>query len=302
VGRSEVADKSIKVLLVEDNPAEVGLAQEIFAEVKGARIDVQSVDRLATGLEHLDAGGIDVVLLDLSLSDSQGLDTFAKVRAHAPEVPIVVLTGHDDEAIAVQAVEQGAQDYLTKDEVGCQLVVRALRHAIERHRLETELRSLALTDELTGLQSRRGFLFLAEQQLKLAPRTKARQSLLFVGLDGLKEINDTLGLKEGDRVLFDVANILRRTCRRSDIIARLGAEEYAVLAIDGHDGTEAITARLQANLKVFRAKMDRPYKLSLSVGVAGYDPQRPCSIDDLLVEAEESMRRPNGKSEEQRGR
>ncbi len=93
MGRSEVADKSIKVLLVEDNPAEVGLAQEIFAEVKGARIDVQSVDRLATGLEHLDAGGIDVVLLDLSLSDSQGLDTFAKVRAHAPKVPIVVLTG-----------------------------------------------------------------------------------------------------------------------------------------------------------------------------------------------------------------
>ncbi len=285
----KVAYKSMRALLIEDDPIAVGLTQKILAEVQAAGVDLESCDRLATGLERLGAGGVAVVLLDLSLVDSQGLDTFAKVHAHAPDVPIVVLTGSDDEQLAVQAVEQGAQDHLTKDQMGSDLLVRALRYAIERHRLQAEIRNLALTDELTGLHNQRGFLALAEQQLKLAQRMKTRQLLLVVGLNDPKGINGISGRQQGNQALFDVANILRRTCRRSDIIARLGADEYAVLAMDGHDGTDAITTRLQANIKVFHEKMDRRYTLALSVGVAIYDPQRPRSIDDLLAEAGESM-------------
>ncbi len=95
MGKAEnsVDGESINILLIEDNPGDVRLVREMLAEKVGRLFDVQAVDRLATGLAHLAAGGIDVMLLDLALSDSQGLDTFAKVRAHAPKVPIVVLTG-----------------------------------------------------------------------------------------------------------------------------------------------------------------------------------------------------------------
>jgi len=133
-------DKHIKVLLIEDNPGDARLIREMVAEVGGARFDLECVDRLSTALERLAAGGIDVVLLDLGLPDSTGFDTFTKVYAQSPEAPIVVLTGLDDEALAVEAVREGAQDYLTKGQVDGNLLVRAMKYAIERKRAEEELR------------------------------------------------------------------------------------------------------------------------------------------------------------------
>ena len=127
-----------KVLLVEDSPGDARLIWEMLAEVKGAQIDLKYADRLSAGLERLAAGGIDVVLLDLSLPDSGGLDTFTKVHAQAPQVPIIVLTGLDDESLAVEAVRGGAQDYLVKGQVDGNLLMRAIRYAIERHRAHAE--------------------------------------------------------------------------------------------------------------------------------------------------------------------
>jgi two-component system cell cycle sensor histidine kinase/response regulator CckA len=133
-------DKPINVLLVEDNPGDARLIQEMLAEAGGALFDLGCADRLSTGLERLAVGDINVVLLDLGLPDSRGLDTFVRVRTQAPDVPIVVLTGLDDEALAVQAVEAGAQDYLVKGQVDSNPLARALRYAIERKRAEEALR------------------------------------------------------------------------------------------------------------------------------------------------------------------
>jgi len=113
--------------------------REMLAEARDVPFDLVCADRLSTGLEHLSEGGIDIVLLDLSLPDSQGLDTFARVYAQAPQVPIVVLTGLDDETLAVKAVQEGAQDYLIKGQVEINLLVRAMRYAIERKRAEEAL-------------------------------------------------------------------------------------------------------------------------------------------------------------------
>jgi DNA-binding response OmpR family regulator len=130
---------SIKVLLIEDNPGDVRLMQEMLASVKGIPFHLQSASRLSTGQKYLAGGGIDVVLLDLSLPDSHGLDTFDRIHTQAKEVPIVVLTGTDDEALAVDAAQQGAQDYLVKGQINGQIVARSIRYAIERHRLLAEL-------------------------------------------------------------------------------------------------------------------------------------------------------------------
>jgi len=159
-----------------------------------------------------------------------------------------------------------------------------------RVRMEEALRAMALLDELTGLYNRRGFFTLGQQQLKTAHRTKRRMVLLFADLDGMKRINDTFGHPEGDRALIETADVLRETFRESDIIARIGGDEFVVLAIETNGfPAEVLTHRLQENLEARNARGDRRYKLSLSVGLARYDPESPCSIDDLLTQADRLM-------------
>jgi DNA-binding response OmpR family regulator len=131
--------KTIRVLLLEDNPGDARLFREFLHEDGLAQAEVDHVGRLKTGLEHLTQEKPDVILLDLGLPDSQGLDTFTQVYAQAPDIPIVVLTGLNDTEQAVEAVKAGAQDYLVKGEVSGGLLVRAIRYAMERKRTEEVL-------------------------------------------------------------------------------------------------------------------------------------------------------------------
>jgi diguanylate cyclase (GGDEF)-like protein len=169
------------------------------------------------------------------------------------------------------------------------LLMRAIRCAVKQYMLQAELRSLALTDELTGLYNRRGFLALAEQQLRLARRTERGVFLFFADLDGLKQINDSLGHLEGDLALIRTAGILKETFRGSDIIARFGGDEFTILAIEASNDSEpAIRNRLQEKLKKHNAKEPRCI-LSLSMGVARFDPHCPTSIGDLMAQADQAM-------------
>jgi diguanylate cyclase (GGDEF)-like protein len=279
-----------KVLLVEDNPGDARLIREMLEEARAAKFELLYVDRLDEGLKCLTQQTLDLILLDLSLPDSQGLDTFIKTYTQATKVPIVVLTGLDDEALAVRTIQLGAQDYLIKGELNKNILVRALCYAIERHRMQENIRSLSLVDELTGLYNRRGFLTLASQQLKLANRLKKRMLLIFADLDGMKRINDTLGHQEGDKALIEIAKILKETFRESDIIARLGGDEFVVLTLEKSvSSDDAITKRLQERLNSQNAHGNRRYCLSLSLGVAHHDPEHPCSIDEWLAKADLSM-------------
>jgi len=135
-------DGKISVLLVEDNQADVRLVRERLSEAAGALFQLECADRLATGAARVLEGGIDVLLLDLGLPDSQGLATFLDIHAREPSVPIVVLSGAADEDLAVAAVEAGAQDYLVKGTESCQVLTRALRYAIERKHAEDQIRRL----------------------------------------------------------------------------------------------------------------------------------------------------------------
>jgi CheY-like chemotaxis protein len=144
----------LKVLLVEDNPGDARLIRELLAEQRGANFDVLQVDRLAPGLA-LTAGPIDAVLLDLNLPDSQGLATFRRLHTTAAWLPIVVLSGLADEAVAVQAVREGAQDYLVKGSVDGAALGRAVRYAVERQRTE---RALRLSEERLRLLAQAGIV------------------------------------------------------------------------------------------------------------------------------------------------
>jgi len=137
-----MTDRHVKVLLIEDNPGDVRLIREMLSEASTVSFDLECAGRLSTGLERLATGGTDVVLLDLGLPDSWGWETFTRVHAQAPEVPIVVLTGLDDATLTVKAVREGAQDYLVKKQLYGDLLIRATHYAIERKWAEKRIRHL----------------------------------------------------------------------------------------------------------------------------------------------------------------
>ena len=137
------AAEPTEVLLVEDSSEYALLVSEYLEQMQPGAFALQHVVRLSTGIEILMRGGIDVVLLDLTLPDSHGLDTYVTVRSQAPDVPVVVLTGVDDEQLAVQAAREGAQDYLVKGRVRGDGLVRCLQYAIERQQTLVHLRQLA---------------------------------------------------------------------------------------------------------------------------------------------------------------
>ena len=187
-----------------------------------------------------------------------------------------------------QAFEVIAQPLGTGSQVGNWVLV--IRDITEHKRAEEELAYMAIHDPLTGVPNRLGFFALAEQQLRMANRTNRGTMLLFADLDGLKQINDTFGHHEGDQALIAVASILTETFRESDIVARMGGDEFVILAMqaDGADA-EVLTTRLRNNLETYNENAGRRYKLSLSVGVAHYDPRQPCSLDELLTRADRLM-------------
>jgi diguanylate cyclase (GGDEF)-like protein/PAS domain S-box-containing protein len=162
----------------------------------------------------------------------------------------------------------------------------------DRKTFEETLHSLSMTDDLTGLLNRRGFFSLAQQQLKVANRTGKGFLLLYVDLDGLKKINDSLGHPEGDMALVETASILREIFRESDIIGRLGGDEFAVLVLEQtRDGDEeqAILRRMEESIGARNAQPGRRYTLSISAGVNTYDPERPCSLDELISRVDTIM-------------
>jgi len=161
----------------------------------------------------------------------------------------------------------------------------AMKQAI----LDRELRQLALTDDLTSLFNRRGFFAAATHQLNLALRKSERLSFFFCDLDGLKQINDTCGHQEGDLALIRVAEALEKSFRRSDILARLGGDEFVVLAMEtGEWCEETIQRRIARNLKATK-HMGSGCELSLSVGVARFDPKHAVSLAELMGAADKAM-------------
>ena len=157
---------------------------------------------------------------------------------------------------------------------------------------EQEARLLSITDDLTGLYNRRGFFTLGEQQMKLAQRTKRELLIIYVDIDQLKKINDRLGHRFGSLALIETANILKETFRQSDIIARIGGDEFVVLAIETSERSpQHITSRLSDTVVVHNTIRNRPYdfQLSLSFGISRYDPAHPISIDELVDEADKRM-------------
>jgi diguanylate cyclase (GGDEF)-like protein/PAS domain S-box-containing protein len=171
-----------------------------------------------------------------------------------------------------------------------EFVSTQVAQAIQRKRLDEEIRSLSFTDDLTGLYNRRGFTLLAEQEVKLAHRINRPMLLFFCDVDSLKGINDAHGHGQGDLALQEVSSLLKDTFREVDIMARLGGDEFVVLALDAlQESAESISERIQAALELGNRQGLRPYQLNLSMGTARCDPETPCTVSELILQADTQM-------------
>jgi sigma-B regulation protein RsbU (phosphoserine phosphatase) len=272
-----MSNKAIRVLLIEDNPADTRLIREILAEDKGTPFELECADRLATGLACLARGGIDVVLLDLGLPDSQGLSTLVKVQAEALTVPVVVLTCLDDEALAVEAVQEGAQDYLVKGQVDSNLLARSIRYAIERKRAEEKARQLETLKELDQVRSQ--LLANVSHELRTPLTTIKGYSTMLLDYDR------RLGRDEKQEYLSAIDKATDRLAELVDHLLDMSRLEAGLLKLDKVPTN--ITALLQ--ITIAEARLRTPgHKIVLNLPKTALklngDGRRIRQVVDNLIE------------------
>lgn len=269
------------MLLVEDNPTDALVATGLLTNDPGVAFAVDRATSLDDGLERLQRGGFDVVLLDLTLGDSEGLDTFLAVRNRAPAVPVVVVTGNDDEALGRSAVEAGAQDFLTKGRIEPRHLARSLQYAIERHR---RAQGAGLLDPLTGLPGR-GLLRdrLGEALVRLASDSRY-VAVVWVGLGGIGALADEHGRGAADAVVAGAADRLRQALRPTDTLARMGTDEFAMVVeglarpANGERAGRKLLGDLSLQFPLGEVKVRVSPSVGVSCGRGSDDP-------DVLLEA-----------------
>jgi diguanylate cyclase (GGDEF)-like protein len=224
----------IRILLIEDNPADARWVKEMLkdADLDGVGFVVTVAVTLQAGTEQMDNEKFDAILLDLSLPDGKGADCLGRLSAQASRVPILILSGDKDDAIAKSAMRQGAQDFLVKGQCDGKALARALNHAIDRSGWRNYMDQMAHHDNLTRLPNRALFRDRLGMALEQARRNNKALAVLFLDLDRFKTINDTLGHPVGDLLLECVAKRLKAAVRASDTVARVGGDEFTLLLPD----------------------------------------------------------------------
>jgi diguanylate cyclase (GGDEF)-like protein len=285
-----MTNNPIHLLLVEDNPGDVRLVSEMLAEDKRQRFVLHVADRLEAAMAVIKEQDLTVILLDLQLPDGSGLDTLLKIHASTPEIPIVVLSSIGDEALAISAVQHGAQDFLVKNHISAHLLIRALHYAIERKRLEDRLHYFAHHDSLTGLANRKHLYDRLKNAMAWSRRNESQIALLLIDLNGFKPINDIFGHHVGDQLLCQVADRLRECVRETDFIARMGGDEFVLILHDvrGVDDVMAVTQKLLSYMESPYTVHDRMLHVHVSLGISIY-PNDADSMEDLLRNADVAM-------------
>jgi len=278
------------VLLVEDNRGDARLVEELLKETDTGRFQVLHVERLADARQSLMEKGAGCVLLDLSLPDASRLEALMQLRAAAPDVPIVILSGLQDELLAVKAVQEGAQDYLVKGRVDGQAIGRSITYAVERKAAELELSHKAMHDALTGLPNRTVFLDRLKNALLRAKRHHTLLGVMFLDLDSFKPINDTYGHAAGDRVLVELARRLEGGLRGSDTAARFGGDEFMILCEDVAEQQDVvnIAERILNTIEEPFVVDDEHLEVQASMGIAIADGQSD-TAESLIRNADAAM-------------
>ena len=275
-------DKEKTILIVDDDPTLLYTLKNGLS-LKGYHCNI--APNANSAIELIKKTSFDIVIIDIVIPDMDGLKLAENIKSLRPSCVIIIMTGYIEDFSYNNAIEVGASDFIKKPFTLKELIAR-IEHA-KRHK---EMHTLLLTDELTGLYNRRGFFALGDYQLRIAKRQLNGIYMLYADLDDLKTINDKWGHHEGDLTLMEIAEILKQNYRESDVIARIGGDEFVVLPVGmAGDNIETIIDRLHKAIDFNNTQSSRRYKLSISAGIAYFDPTDPCSIEDLLDKGDKSM-------------
>lgn len=285
------APQPLRILHVEDDMLDTRLVQRILEAIPVYSVDCDHADTIHTALSSLKSQDYDIILLDMRLPDGFGLDLIKAVKDIAPDKPIVILSGVDDMDLTLKAVQYGAQEYLVKDELNSNILMRSIRYAMDHKQRELELAYLSEHDELTRIPNRHSLKGRLRRAAVRCRQNNTMTALMFIDLDYFKVVNDTFGHSTGDLLLQQVAKRLHRCVRHDDTVARMGGDEFAVL-LEGIRDKEVATGIAGKILKT----LSEPFVLNSneiyitgSIGIYLYDGYETVDLESIIRHSDEAM-------------
>ena len=271
----------LTLLAIDDDPGDIELLRRYLEGQSDYTVTLVECSSMAAGRHVLRQQHVDVMILDYLLGADSGLSLLQELRTAGYRQPIIILTGKGDERVAVRAMRSGANDYLVKEDLSsatvstvlCQVMAR-YRDDQQRARFEAELLRMARYDELTGLYNRRYLLDRLREEMLRARRYGSDLCILMLDVDHFKRINDTYGHLVGDKVLADIAGIIRQTIRATDIAGRYGGEEFCIVltqthAAGGHRVAERLRERVATHC--FTRPAGSIFHVTCSIGLTPFD-------------------------------
>lgn len=289
-------NKLLKVLHVEDNPLDADLTQQMLSDIDNELkfFELTHVMSLREALGKLLEDDFAAILLDLHLPDAQGLEPLSRIREHYPDVPIVILTGTKISTLAIQALQEGAQEYMMKDYMNGEVLSQVIQSSIMRKKIENNLIKNANYDELTGLPNKSYLQDHARGILERASRWNTPVGVFFIDLDGFKLANDTYGHLIGDIILKEAAQRMQRALRSSDLVARYGGDEFVVVVQNQDEqklerkDCQAIAEKILSAFKSPFLIGDNTIIIGCSIGIAVY-PEDGSTLDELIELSDKEM-------------
>ncbi len=287
-------NSKLKVLIIDDDEDDFLITSDYLNEIEHVTIEVEHAPTYKTGVQFVNQWRHDLYIVDYMLGPRNGLELLAEVDAVQARLPIIMLTGTDDEKIDHAALDAGASDYLVKSQLNAKQFSRSLRYAIAHKKTQESLHKLANFDQLTNLANRRMFFETLDNAISRAERHDRKLAVLFLDLDKFKQVNDKYGHDIGDQLLQAVTTRLKSTIRKEDLIARLSGDEFAILLEDISDesfaarvGDKIVTA-ISKEYIVDNAKSHISISISISIGIASF-PSAGTDSTTLLKSADIAM-------------
>ena len=320
---------SLNTLLIEDNPGDSYIIKQLLKFESSLKFNITSCNTLSSGIEQLNKKKIDVILLDLGLPDGQGFETISQMIEITPHIPIIVLTGKNDQDFSLEVLQKGAQDYLVKNEISAEVLIRSIRYALERINLVQKLKQreqelsnfnqkladevlirtyelkkqneklqhllkISNTDSLTGISNRYCWEIVLQRNWEKSIREFQSISLIMIDIDFFKLFNDTYGHLQGDICLKKVAQKIKKYLKRStDLVARYGGEEFVVILPNTENSGAMFFAesiRTEVNNLKINHKTSKVNKyITISLGVATTIPTINSHSDELISQADKAL-------------
>ena len=289
--KNQITPKEVSILLIENNKKDIQTITEFINKSARINANIQTVDSIKKAKTIIFYQKIDIMLIDLNIEEVKFEELFERFSKESLSIPYIVITDERDEDMGIEAVQKGAQDYLVRSELSERILRRTIIYSIERHEILQSLYKTTIVDELTGLYNRRGLHTLGNQQVELAKRHNDDIFIFYLDLDGMKEINDTLGHDYGDKALLTSSKIMHRTFRTTDILSRIGGDEFVVVAVKAqYEFIPIIIQRIKDYIKEENDNL-KDYQISMSIGVSKVDLEHDAPLDDAIKNADKEMYR-----------